>query len=164
MAFARENGLKFNVAKCAIYLSYIPHSPQFFMDGEAVPHVKNFKYLGVYVGDDETGAVTRKSRVEAAQKTVNRLWIHGLLKGMEAEAATVLWRAVVETSLTFGAEVWDNGDYASIDAVQADLARKVMGTYKKNIPIAAILADGMAQDVLCHEEEETHLRRTHKVP
>src|SRR5690606_11439195 len=44
-------------------------------------------------------------------------------------------------SLTYGSEVWDNGEYGAIDAVQADLARKVMGTYKKNIPIAGLLAD-----------------------
>jgi hypothetical protein len=129
------------VAKCAIYIYRILGSPSFFMGEEKVPHVKHFKYLGIFVGDDDASIVTRKSRVEAAQRTVNRLWVNGLLRGMGAEAATTIWKAVIETSLTYGVEVWDNGDYAAIDAVQADLARKVMGTYQKKIPMAGLLTD-----------------------
>ena len=139
--FARENGLKFNVAKCAIFIHHMRGSPRFFLDGQEVPQVSNFKYLGVYVGEDNVDTITRKNRVEKAQQTVNKIWVNGIMKGMEAAAATAIWRAVIETTLTYGAEIWDNGDYKEIDAVQADLARKLMGTHKKNIPIAGLLAD-----------------------
>ena len=108
---SRMWGYQFNVKKCALMYMKGTQKPvaAVCMDGESVPVVTCYKYLGIDISYD-LGFDSMATRLyKKAERVANIVWARGVLEGIDGSAATSLWTGLVRPILEYGAEVWWQG-------------------------------------------------------
>ena len=79
---------------------------RFYIVGQQVETVRNFRYLGRILCDDDVDTLAIQARLQKARKTWGRF--HSLLQSDGASPETMgrFYRTVIQQTLLFGSETW----------------------------------------------------------
>ena len=86
--------------------------------GKSLKKVKDFKYLGAWIGTTEHDFIVRKAKAWAACHKMKKIWKSDLRRDLKVR----LFQATVESILLYGSETW---------TMTKSLTKKIDGCYTR---------------------------------
>jgi phage gp16-like protein len=134
------------------------HSEEFQTNGNTIPTVKRFKYLGSKVQENDSYDLDTEERISETRKVISML--NSVLWNRNSLHSTnlLICKSTVNSILTYGAETWSINrkkthrllateiDYLRRSARISRMARVRNETIRTNM--------GMKKDMLCEMEEQ----------
>lgn len=110
---------------------YKASKEEFKINGEIVDKVKDFKYLGRYLVEDNNDRMTIESNLKKARSRwaqVKRVLIR---EGASPRIMGYFYKAIVQSVLLYGAEtwVWSAGMLSKLESFHNKVARSLTGKF-----------------------------------
>ena len=134
-------GLRMNAAKTKV-MSFNINEPANIhtQDGTLIKEVKDFKYLGSWMGSTEKDIKTRKAAAWRACNSLNTIWSSTLSRAFKLR----VFSATVESVLTYGCEAWTVTPRIAgmLDGCYTRMLRKVLNvSWKQRITNKELYGD-----------------------
>ena len=101
-AAAPKVGLHLNTKKTEGSTHFKPAKHRYFLSGDKIKVVNDFKYLGSYVDDSEKDIKCRKAQAFVACNKLSKIWNSNLSRNLKIRIFT----ATVESDLLYGCKAW----------------------------------------------------------
>ena len=151
--WAKTWGMSFNVKKC-VHLTISnkrqPLTYVYTIDGDAIPHERSTKYLGVTISSDLSWTTHIEGIRAKASRTLGL--IRRNLGPCAASVKEKAYQSLVRPQLEYASSVWNpytKNDKTKVESIQRQAARFTVGDYRRTSSVTAML-DTLHWDTLEH--------------